>query len=383
MKVKNLILRKSGTPKIKRRFWDFSTEDKSSWIVVVDISSGSRKLTKYYSFYRLQDMLTAYMDSIDADENDPDWNLQLVLQTGRHSVLESVLGKDLRITGVPRLEEASKAMQHLFKQMNKVMFNEGRTIFSLFEGEEADSFAKSIGFTWEKFEASLKKDIERFNLKGMILFHDRGLTGEVFAIIASAGILTKFTTAESTAKIIPYDFNRKDFTTKMVSSTFDTCTALFPEMDMVYVYVANGVRNKCLAYTFSELQKKLTKAMDSIGASENNPDRDLLYVLENKRFFILEKVLEPDINKWAPSLKEVSDSLKVLFFRLLDSPALKYEVAESDAVFFAKSVGCTWDEMEESLKRDINKFGLSEAFRFHDSGFAVSVNDKLLKYISA
>ena len=101
MKVKNLILRKSGTPKIKRLFRDFSTEDKSSWIVVVDISTGSRKLIKYYSFYQLQNMLTAYMDSTDADENNPDRNLQLVLQTDRCSVLESVLGKDLCITGVP------------------------------------------------------------------------------------------------------------------------------------------------------------------------------------------------------------------------------------------------------------------------------------------
>lgn len=382
MKVKNCILRKSGAPKIECCGWDFSAEDKRFWIVVVYISTGSRKFTKYYSYKNLQDMLTGYMDSIDADENDPDRDLQLVVIAERYSVLESVLDKELYITGIPRVEEASKAMRKLFKTLDNKMFVEGQTVFSLFEGEEAESFAKDCGFTWNKFEASLKKDIERFNLQSLIAFHYQDIGG-VFAIVASARILEKFTTSVKTAKIISYDFKRKGFTKKIVSSTFSNSTALFTEMDMVYIYAVSGVRNKCLAYPFSDLQEKLTKAMNSIGAGEDNPDRDLLYVLENERFFILEKVLEPDISKLEPNLRDVSDSLKTLFCRLLDSPATEYNVAESDAVMFAKSLGCTWDEMEESLKRDINKFGLGDAFRFHDSDCAVSVNYRLLKYISA
>ncbi len=380
MKVKKCILRKSDAPKIEWCGWDFSTSRKDYWIVVVSISTGSRKLEKYYSYVKLQEMLTAYMDSIDAVEDDPDRDLQHVVIAEHYSVLESVLDKELSITGIPRLEEASKAMRELFNTLDNEMFIEGKTLFSLLEGEEAESFAKDCGFTtWDKLEDSLKKDIERFNLQNMVLFHYQDI-GPVYAIVASAGILTKFTTNIKPAKRFPYDFKRKNFTTKIVSSTFSTCTALFPEMDMVYIYVVSGVRNKCLAYTFSELQEELTKAM---GDSEDNPDRDLLYVLENKRFFVLEKILEPDINKWTPNLGIVSDSLKEMFYRLLDSPAPKYEVTESEADLFAKSVGCTWDDVEEALKRDINEFGLSEAFRFHESDYAVSVNYKLLKHISA
>ena len=380
MMAKNCILRKSNVPTIKRCCCEFSAKSKDNWIVWMTISTGTRELIKFYAFEQLQHMLTVYMDSIDADANDPNRNLMFVLETDRYSVLESLLGSDLRISGIPRLEEASTAMQGLFNRLNADMFIGGRTLFSLFEGDDADSFAKSIGLTWDDVESSLIKDIERFNLTDMIAFHRQSF-GD-FAIIASAGILSRFSTPVDCAKIVPYNFASKKFTTKIVASTFSTCTALFPDMDKVYLSVTNAKISKILVFTFDDLQDKLAKKMDSIGAGEDNPDRNLYYVLDNKRFSILEMVLEDDINKSTPKIEEVSKPLQIIFYRLLDSPAPELAVNESDADLFAKNIGCTWDEMEESLKRDIKTFNLSDAFHFHD-GYAVTVNDNLLMHFSA
>lgn len=315
-------------------------------------STGCRTLNKYYSCNYLQNKLTEYMNSIDADANDPDRNLMLVLSRKRYFVLENALGSEVFPEGLPRIEEASKATRCLFY----LLMDSSNNAYFVDE-TDAEEFARSCGYTWNEMEEALVKDVKRFNLGNVMHFYTYGA-----AVWVSADFLSSFSTKAKFRK--KKGSPEKPVPARIIACDYAIQPPLFPENDTVYIYAESGKSNRILSFSFTELQERLKKHMDDIFQVDST-DRDLVFVLKNKHYAILAGALEKEFYQEIPSLKRASKPLKLLFHRLLDSPETNYYVFESEAETIAKSIGLTWCQMEERLKKDIEYFKLEDVFCFH------------------
>ena len=65
-----------------------------------------------------------------------------------------------------------------------------------------------------------------------------------------------------------------------------------PEYNRVYIRVGGEDAACMLNCSFADFQEELFAYMDSIGAAKGDPDRNLLYVLDNRRFCVVENFLE-------------------------------------------------------------------------------------------
>ncbi|SFE75512.1 hypothetical protein [Succiniclasticum ruminis] len=65
-----------------------------------------------------------------------------------------------------------------------------------------------------------------------------------------------------------------------------------PEYNRVYIRVVGEDAYCMLNFSFADFQEELFAYMDSIGAAKGDPDRNLLYVLDNRRFCVVENFLE-------------------------------------------------------------------------------------------
>ena len=134
-KITDFVLEDLSRP----QFNENNLKEESFWLTA---STGGRTLVKLYSYDELQSRVTEHMDSIGADENDPDRNLMLVLARERYYVLENALSSDLFPAGFPRIEEASKVTRRIFRLLMKSLQCE----YYMSE-EDAKKYARNIGIS--------------------------------------------------------------------------------------------------------------------------------------------------------------------------------------------------------------------------------------------
>lgn len=163
--------------------------------ILLHVSTGNRTLIRVYNFGELQGKLSDYMNSIKADDNNPDRKLKHVIEREHFYILENALGTDLFPMGIPGIEEASKATQSIFNSYG------GRPdcIYFYVPEKYAEVFSNNCGITWKEAEEALAKDIDRFHLQHVLFLHKYGA-----AVLASPYFLSFFSKENTTPRMITF-----------------------------------------------------------------------------------------------------------------------------------------------------------------------------------
>lgn len=180
------VLKKDDVPKIVDCFLDTdSSFDSSKQIVRITVSNGSRVLIRHYCVDDLQQRLTDYMSSKKKGDNGSDRSLLSVLERKHYSVLESVLGEELFPEGVPMLEEASEVTRFIYYGLL-----EGQNYAYYVDEPDFEAFAGFFGLI-DEVEECLAKDIENFDLQGVLGLHEYDA-----AVYAFSDLLSRFSIEE-------------------------------------------------------------------------------------------------------------------------------------------------------------------------------------------
>ena len=142
-----------------------------------------------------------------------------------------------------------------------------------------------------------------------------------------------------------------------------------------WLTASTGGRTLVKLYSYDELQSRLTEHMDSIGADENDTDRNLMLVLARERYYVLENALSSDLFPAGfPRIEEASKVTRRIFRLLMKSLQCEYYMSEEDAKKYARKNGYSLNEIEEALAKDIERFNLQDVMFLHKYGTTVSVN---------
>ena len=197
MGIKHCTFNSFVPPRIVAYSLEDEGEGKSDMIkdnhILLHVSTGNRKLIRVYTFGELQGKLSDYMDSIKADDDNPDRNLKHVIERGHFYILEYALGTGLFPMGIPGIEEASKVTQSIFNSYD----GSPDCMYFYLPEKYAEGFANYCGITWKEAEEALAKDIDRFNLKRVLFLHKYGA-----AVFANPYFLSFFSKENTTPRII-------------------------------------------------------------------------------------------------------------------------------------------------------------------------------------